>query len=120
MSDTTGPNPAESTDGTEWEGIPYPRAMAWTRAFFDFAPRFPGATFMNFIYRAYRGGQPAGVQDWVLMARTGENLGMTPDQYYTLRLTLCVVSPERYERHPKNHRYKGRDGWVQTPFDLND
>ena len=73
---------------------------------------------MNLISAGVRKGRPAGVKAWAGTARSGESIGMTPEQYYLLRLTLRVKSPQQYDRHPDNRRYRGSDGWTQTPLDV--
>lgn len=103
-----------------WDDFPRERALAWCRTFFDYPPQFPGASFMNFGYDAFKQGRPPGFYGWAEFARRGESVGFTPDLYYTLRLTLSVIPPERYEAHPKNHEMVDRTGWRRTPLDLRD
>ena len=102
-----------------WDDFPRERALAWCRTFFDYPPHFPGAGLMNFGYHAFKQGRPPGFHGWAEAARRGESVGFTPDLYYTLRLTLSVIGPEGYPRHPQNHAYRENGAaWEQVPIDL--
>lgn len=108
---------SSSTHGY-WDGIPYERAMAWTGYFFDYPPCFPGASFMNFAFHAYRRGVPGGFREWAERARDAETIGFTPDSYYMLQMSLGLIDRSRSPRHPANHALPGVGGHPEQPFEL--
>ncbi|MFC0681754.1 hypothetical protein ACFFGH_28315 [Lysobacter korlensis] len=103
-----------------WSGLPLSRALEWTRVFFDFPPAFPGPSFMNFAYRGFRRGRPGGFPEWSDAARAGERVAMTPEHYYTLRLTLGVIPPSQYARHPHNFEETNPYGYPVKPLRLDE
>lgn len=101
-----------------WVGFPPERAAAWCRYFFNFYPVWPGASFMNYAYHAYKQGKPPGMVGWAQFALDAESVGFTPDSFYTLKLCLRVESKERYPRHPGNFGFPDRHGRMHVSLDL--
>lgn len=104
-------------EGHSWEGWPRLRALAWCRAFFDFPPAFPGAEWMTAGYRSYLREEPPGFAGWPEFALHAEAVGMSPDHYYTLRLTLSDEVVRRHVGHPLLSARADADGSPQSPID---
>jgi hypothetical protein len=97
-------------NSVSWDDFSPDEALAWCRVFFDFPPEWPGASFMNFAYRAYREGKAPGLLGWAPAARSARDIGLTPDLLYTLQLVLSVIDPAQYERHPDRMTPRKRPG----------
>jgi hypothetical protein len=108
----------ESTPDGYWAGMPLDLAMAWTGYFFDYPPRFPGASFMNLAFHAYQRGKPGGFLEWADRAREAEAIGFTPERYYMLQMSLGLTDKHWYPRHPANHASSGIGGRPEQPFVL--